>query len=128
MDEGNLSDALVDFTGGVRTGETGKQANLDITCKVSELVTLENDRKEKLFLEEEARAELFQRVIILFYEISPFLITLEDLGLMTQVSGEMSDHALICCAVRSRRGEVAEQRTELGLVISLRIRNLVKSR
>ena len=95
---------------------------------MSELVTLENDRKEKLFLEEEARAELFQRVIILFYEISPFLITLEDLGLMTQVSGEMSDHALICCAVRSRRGEVAEQRTELGLVISLRIRNLVKSR
>ena len=47
---------------------------------------------------------------------------------MTQVSGEMSDHALICCAVRSRRGEVAEQRTELGLVISLRIRTLLKSR
>ena len=44
-------------------------------CKVSELVTLENDRKEKLFLEEEARAELFQRVLILVYEISPFLIT-----------------------------------------------------
>ena len=52
----------------------------------------------------------------------------QDLGLMTQVSGEMSDHALICCAVRSRRGEVAEQRTELGLVIALRIRTLVKSR
>ena len=42
---------------------------------MSELVTLENDRKEKLFLEEEARAELFQRVLILFYEILPFLIT-----------------------------------------------------
>ena len=38
---------------------------MDITCKVSELVTLENDRKEKLFLEEEARAELFQRVLVL---------------------------------------------------------------
>ena len=38
---------------------------------MSELVTLENDRKEKLFLEEEARAELFQRVIILVYKISP---------------------------------------------------------
>ena len=50
-----------------RRGEDqeGKQANLDITCKVSELVTLENDRKEKLFLEEEARAELFQRVLVL---------------------------------------------------------------
>ena len=44
-------------------------------CKVSELVTLENDRKEKLFLEEEARAELFQRVLVLVYEILPFLIT-----------------------------------------------------
>ena len=53
----------------------GKQPNLDLICKVSELVTLENDRKEKLFLEEEARAELFQRVFILVYEISPFLIT-----------------------------------------------------
>ena len=53
----------------------GKQPNLDLICKVSELVTLENDRKEKLFLEEEARAELFQRVLILVYEISPFLIT-----------------------------------------------------
>ena len=42
---------------------------------MSELVTLENDRKEKLFLEEEARAELFQRVLILVNEISPFLIT-----------------------------------------------------
>ena len=73
LDEGNLSDALVDFTGGVRTKR--KQPNLDITCKVSELVTLENDRKEKLFLEEEARAELFQRVLILVYEISPFLNT-----------------------------------------------------
>ena len=53
----------------------GKQPNLNIKCKVSELVTLENDRKEKLFLEEEARAELFQRVLILVYEISPFLNT-----------------------------------------------------
>ena len=43
----------------------GKQPNLDLICKVSELVTLENDRKEKLFLEEEARAELFQRVLII---------------------------------------------------------------
>ena len=49
---------------------------MNLICKVSELVTLENDRKEKLFLEEEARAELFQRVLILVkYEISPFLIT-----------------------------------------------------
>ena len=48
---------------------------MNIKCKVSELVTLENDRKEKLFLEEEARAELFQRVLILVYKISPFLIT-----------------------------------------------------
>ena len=48
-----------------RRGEDqeGKQPN--IKCKVSELVTLENDRKEKLFLEEEARAELFQRVLII---------------------------------------------------------------
>merc|ERR550517_1416659 len=52
-----------------------------------------DDTEVKKEDEEEARAELFQRV-----------------------SGEMSDHALICCAVRSRRGEVAEQRTELGLV------------
>ena len=48
---------------------------MNLICKVSELVTLENDRKEKLFLEEEARAELFQRVLILVYEISPFLNT-----------------------------------------------------
>ena len=48
---------------------------MNLICKVSELVTLENDRKEKLFLEEEARAELFQRVLILVYKISPFLIT-----------------------------------------------------
>ena len=33
-----------------------------------------------------------------------------------QVSAEMSDHALICCAVRTRTGEAREQRTELGLV------------
>ena len=30
--------------------------------QVSELVSLENERREKLFLEEEARAELFRRV------------------------------------------------------------------
>ena len=58
----------------------GKQPNLDLICKVSELVTLENDRKEKLFLEEEARAELFQRVSILVNEISPFLITYKTLA------------------------------------------------
>ena len=29
---------------------------------MSELVSLENERREKLFIEEEARAELFQRV------------------------------------------------------------------
>ena len=31
-------------------------------AQVSELVSLENERREKLFLEEEARAELFRRV------------------------------------------------------------------
>ena len=28
----------------------------------------------------------------------------------------MSDHALICCAVRTRRGDSRDQRTEMGLV------------
>ena len=32
---------------------------------MSELVSLENERREKLFIEEEARAELFQRVCII---------------------------------------------------------------
>ena len=33
-----------------------------MVVQVSELVSLENERREKLFLEEEARAELFRRV------------------------------------------------------------------
>ena len=45
LDGGNLSDALVDFTGGV-----------------SELVSLENDGGLKLFEEEEKKNELYNRV------------------------------------------------------------------
>ena len=33
-----------------------------------------------------------------------------------KVSAEMSDHALICCAVRTRTGDPRDQRTDLGLV------------
>ena len=75
LDGGCLSDALVDFTGGV-----------------SELVMLESDAGEKLYEEEEKRMALFTRL----YE-------------------EVSQHALICCAVRATRGE-EEKRTDYGLV------------
>ena len=81
---------------------------------MSELISLENERREKLFLEEEARAELFRRVG------TPKKLSLikiiETLDTGSQVSAEMSDHALICCAVRTRTGEPREQRTDLGLV------------
>ena len=46
LDGGNLSDALVDFTGGV-----------------SELVALESEAGEKLYEEEERRTELFSRLV-----------------------------------------------------------------
>ena len=46
LDGGNLSDALVDFTGGV-----------------SELVLLQSEAGEKLYEEEERRAELFSRLM-----------------------------------------------------------------
>lgn len=61
--------------------------------QVSELISLESEEGEKLWVEEAARAELFRRV-----------------------AGELEEHALLCCAVRGRRGEVADQRTDLGLV------------
>ena len=104
LDDGNLSDALVDFTGGVRKLFT----NTDVTKhkymtgmspamagvpQVSELIALESERGEKLWMEEAARTELFRRV-----------------------TGELEEHALLCCAVRGRRGEVADQRTDMGLV------------
>ena len=41
---------------------------------------------------------------------------IETLDTGSQVSAEMSDHALICCAVRTRTGEPRDQRTDLGLV------------
>ena len=75
LDGGNLSDALVDFTGGV-----------------SELVALESEAGEKLYEEEERRAELFSRLV-------------EEVG----------QHSLLCCAIRAARGE-EQTRTELGLV------------
>ena len=60
LDGGNLSDALVDFTGGV-----------------SELVALEAETGEKLYEEEERRAELFSRL-----------------------GEEVAQHSLLCCAIR----------------------------
>lgn len=75
LDGGNLSDALVDFTGGV-----------------SELVSLQSDSGVKQFEEEEKKAELYNRVF-----------------------QEVSEHALVCCAIRASKGE-EEQRTDLGLV------------
>lgn len=75
LDGGNLSDALVDFTGGV-----------------SELVSLENDGGLKLFEEEENKTELYNRIF-----------------------QEVSEHALVCCAIRARKGE-EQQKTEYGLV------------
>ena len=75
LDGGNLSDALVDFTGGV-----------------SELVALESEAGEKLYEEEERRAELFSRLV-----------------------EEVSQHSLLCCAIRAGRGE-EQTRTEVGLV------------
>ena len=75
LDGGNLSDALVDFTGGV-----------------SELVALESETGEKLYEEEERRAELFSRLV-----------------------EESAQHSLLCCAIRAGRGE-EESRTEVGLV------------
>ena len=39
-----------------------RRQNVANIGQVSELVSLENERREKLFLEEEARAELFRRV------------------------------------------------------------------
>jgi len=75
LDGGNLSDALVDFTGGV-----------------SELVSLENDGGLKLFEEEEKKNELYNRVF-----------------------QEVSEHALVCCAIRARKGE-EQEKTEYGLV------------
>ena len=61
LDGGNLSDALVDFTGGV-----------------SELVALEAETGQKLYEEEEKRAELFSRLV-----------------------EEVAQHSLLCCAIRS---------------------------
>eukprot|EP00092_Neocalanus_flemingeri_P028100 GFUD01030512.1.p1 GENE.GFUD01030512.1~~GFUD01030512.1.p1 ORF type:complete len:655 (+),score=129.40 GFUD01030512.1:209-2173(+) len=75
LDGGNLSDALVDFTGGV-----------------SELISLESDTGLKVFEEEEKKTELYNRVF-----------------------QEVSEHALVCCAIRARKGE-EQQKTEYGLV------------
>jgi len=75
LDGGNLSDALVDFTGGV-----------------SELVSLENDAGVKVFEEDQKKNELFNRVF-----------------------EEVSEHALVCCAIRARKGE-EQEKTEYGLV------------
>jgi len=75
LDGGNLSDALVDFTGGV-----------------SELVSLENDAGVKLFEEDQKKNELYNRVF-----------------------EEVSEHALVCCAIRARKGE-EQEKTEYGLV------------
>jgi len=75
LDGGNLSDALVDFTGGV-----------------SELISLESDSGVKLFDEDNKRSDLFHLL-----------------------SGQISQHALVCCAIRAARGEEL-QRTEWGLV------------
>jgi len=75
LDGGNLSDALVDFTGGV-----------------SELVSLENEAGVKVFEEDQKKNELFNRVF-----------------------EEVSEHALVCCAIRARKGE-EQEKTEYGLV------------
>jgi len=75
LDGGNLSDALVDFTGGV-----------------SELISLESDGGLKLFEEEEKKTDLYNRIF-----------------------QEVSEHALVCCAIRARKGE-EQQKTEYGLV------------
>lgn len=75
LDGGNLSDALVDFTGGV-----------------SELITLENDTGLKLYDDEEKKSELYNRVF-----------------------QEVSEHALVCCAIRAKKGE-EQEKTEYGLV------------
>ena len=75
LDGGNLSDALVDFTGGV-----------------SELISLESETGVKLFEDDHKRSELFSRL-----------------------SDEISEHSLVCCAIRAARGE-EQQRTEWGLV------------
>jgi len=75
LDGGNLSDALVDFTGGV-----------------SELVSLENDAGVKVFEEDQKKNELYNRVF-----------------------EEVSEHALVCCAIRARKGE-EQEKTEYGLV------------
>jgi len=75
LDGGNLSDALVDFTGGI-----------------SEMISLESDAGLKLFEEEEKKTDLYDRVF-----------------------REVSEHALVCCAIRARKGEKL-QKTEYGLV------------
>jgi len=75
LDGGNLSDALVDFTGGV-----------------SELISLESDTGVKLYDEDEQKLELYNRI-----------------------HQEVSEHALVCCAIRAKRGEELEK-TEYGLV------------
>jgi len=75
LDGGNLSDALVDFTGGV-----------------SELITLENDTGSKLYDDEEKKTELYNRVF-----------------------QEVTEHALVCCAIRAKKGE-EQEKTEYGLV------------
>lgn len=75
LDGGNLSDALVDFTGGV-----------------SELITLENDAGSKLYDDEEKKTELYNRVF-----------------------QEVTEHALVCCAIRAKKGE-EQEKTEYGLV------------
>jgi len=75
LDGGNLSDALVDFTGGV-----------------SELISLRSEGGNLAYQEEEKKAELFNRVF-----------------------QEVSEHALVCCAIRAPKGE-EQQRTSSGLV------------
>lgn len=75
LDGGNLSDALVDFTGGV-----------------SELISLHTESEGHKFNEETKKNELFSRV-----------------------QREVSEHALVCCAIRPIDGE-KEQRTDMGLV------------
>lgn len=75
LDGGNLSDALVDFTGGV-----------------SELISLESDTGVKLYDEDEQKLELYNRI-----------------------HQEVSEHALVCCAIRAKKGEELEK-TEYGLV------------
>ena len=41
--------------------------------------------------------------------------------------GEVAEHALVCCAIRTRRGEARDQRTDLGLVARITIHSIVNT-